>query len=75
MSKTAELRADGGFSPAPPADWRDRDYPDPGRFPARFAVGGGDAETVVLEVYRGVVEGNREFFALDEALASLVNGN
>ncbi|QHI68000.1 sensor histidine kinase [Tichowtungia aerotolerans] len=50
------------------ADWRERDYPDPGRYPVRFAGTGGSLDTILLEVYRGTVEGGREFFALDEAL-------
>lgn len=50
------------------ADWRDQDYPDPGRFPARFAGTGGGLSKLILEVYRGRVEDGREFFALDELL-------
>lgn len=50
------------------ADWRDQDYPDPGRFPARFAGTSGGLSKLILEVYRGRVEDGREFFALDELL-------
>ena len=50
------------------ADWRERDYPDPGRFPARFFGAGWSLEQIRLEVFRGQVEGDREFFALDEVL-------
>jgi len=50
------------------ADWRERDYPNPGRFPARFVGVGWSLRKIRLEVYRGAVEGGREFFALDEAL-------
>ena len=50
------------------ADWRDRDYPDPGRYPARFTGTDSSVKRIVLEVYRGEVEGGREFFALDEVL-------
>jgi signal transduction histidine kinase/DNA-binding response OmpR family regulator len=50
------------------ADWRDQDYPDPGRFPARFAGTGAGLSKLILEVYRGRVEDGREFFALDEVL-------
>ena len=50
------------------ADWRDRDYPDPGRFPARFFGAGWSLRKIRLEVFRGQVEGGREFFALDEVL-------
>ena len=49
------------------ADWRDRDYPNPGRYPARFAGTDDSLQRIVLEVYRGQLEGEREFFALDEA--------
>lgn len=49
------------------ADWRDRDYPNPGRYPARFPGSDDSLQRIVMEVYRGQVEGEREFFALDEA--------
>lgn len=51
------------------ADWRDQDYPDPGRFPARFIGTSGGLSKLILEVYRGRVEDGREFFALDELFA------
>jgi signal transduction histidine kinase/DNA-binding response OmpR family regulator len=50
------------------ADWRKRDFPDPGRFPARFPASGGEQGKIILEVYRGATESGREFFALDEIL-------
>ena len=50
------------------ADWRDHDYPAPSRFPVSFAGTGGGLRKLILEVYRGQVEGGREFFALDEVL-------
>lgn len=52
------------------ADWRDRDYPNPGRFPARFPGTDSSLRRIVLEVYKGQVEGDLEFFALDEIFVS-----
>ena len=48
------------------ADWRERDYPDPGRYPV--GIPGSDARLsrLILEVYQGQVESEQEFFALDE---------
>ncbi|QHI69948.1 sensor histidine kinase [Tichowtungia aerotolerans] len=52
------------------ADWRDSDYPDPDRFPARFPGTDSSLKRIVLEVYRGQVEGGLEYFALDELFVS-----
>ena len=48
------------------ADWRERDYPDPGRYPV--GIPGSDARLsrLILEVYQGQEESGQEFFALDE---------
>ncbi len=48
------------------ADWRDRDYPDPRRYPVSMPGSDDSLDRLVLEVYRGQVEAGREFFALDE---------
>ncbi len=50
------------------ADWRNRDFPDPGRLPVRIVVPARIYEKIIFEVYQGCVEANREFFALDEIL-------
>lgn len=47
-------------------DYRSEDFPDPGRLPVRLLVPTRRYENVVLEVFRGQVENNKEFFALDE---------
>ncbi|MBK1875224.1 sensor histidine kinase [Pelagicoccus mobilis] len=47
-------------------DWRDRDFPDPGRLPVRLLVEPNAYEQIVIEVFRGKVESGKEFFALDE---------
>lgn len=49
-------------------DWKNRDFPDPGRFPARLIVQYGRYTRFRLEVYRGHIEDDKEFFALDEIL-------
>ncbi|QHI67993.1 sensor histidine kinase [Tichowtungia aerotolerans] len=48
------------------ADWRTRDYPDPGRCPVRVYGSETALAKLVLEVYQGQVETGMEFFALDE---------
>jgi signal transduction histidine kinase len=48
------------------ADWRGRDYPNPGRYPVSLTGSETRPGRVILEVYRGQVEAGREFFALDE---------
>ncbi len=50
------------------ADWRSRDFPDPGRLPVRISIPGHQYKKIILEVYRGCFEGGQEFFALDEVL-------
>lgn len=50
------------------ADWRDRDFPDPGRLPVRLIVPYGKYLELRLEVFRGCEEAGKEFFALDEML-------
>ncbi|MBD5782183.1 hypothetical protein IEN85_21975 [Pelagicoccus sp. NFK12] len=47
-------------------DYRGKDFPDPGRLPVRLLLETRRYESIVLEVYRGQVEVNKEFFALDE---------
>ncbi len=47
-------------------DYRLQDFPDPGRLPVRLLVETRRYRNVSLEVYRGQVEDNKEFFALDE---------
>lgn len=47
-------------------DYRSKDFPDPGRLPVRLLVETRRYKEIVLEVYRGQVENNKEFFALDE---------
>lgn len=48
------------------ADWRERDYPDPGRYPVGIPGSDIALSRLILEVYQGQVEGGQEFFALDE---------
>ncbi len=47
-------------------DYRSKDFPDPGRLPVRLLVETRRYEKIVLEVFRGQIENNKEFFALDE---------
>ncbi|MGJ8639541.1 MAG: sensor histidine kinase [Opitutaceae bacterium] len=47
-------------------EWMDADCPDPGRYPLILEVPPPKAHRLRLEVFRGDVEGEREYFALDE---------
>lgn len=47
-------------------DYREEDFPDPGRLPVRLLIETRRYRSISLEVYRGQVEDNKEFFALDE---------
>lgn len=54
---------------APPVtivDWRDKDFPDPGRLPVVFDIPDNDASWFRLNVYRGAVDQGFEYFALAE---------
>lgn len=48
------------------ADWREREYPDPGRYPVGIPGSDQRLSRLILEVYEGQVESGQEFFALDE---------
>jgi signal transduction histidine kinase/DNA-binding response OmpR family regulator len=47
-------------------DWRERDYPNPGRYPVGIPGSDIPLSRLILEVYQGQVESGQEFFALDE---------
>jgi len=47
-------------------EWMDEDYPDPGRVPLVFELDSNYPSGFRLEVFKGAVEGNNEFLALDE---------
>ena len=48
------------------ADWREQEYPDPGRYPVGIPGSDQRLSRLILEVYEGQVESGQEFFALDE---------
>ncbi|MDQ8188366.1 ATP-binding protein [Pelagicoccus sp. SDUM812002] len=47
-------------------DYQQSDFPDPGRLPVRLLLETRRYQNVSLQVFRGQVEDNKEFFALDE---------
>lgn len=47
-------------------EWMHEDCPDPGRIPIILDIQGNKASRLMIEVFRGCVEREKEFFALDE---------
>jgi len=48
------------------AEWMDEDCPDPTHVPLRIDIPAPQCASIRIDVYRGAVEGGREFFALGE---------
>ncbi|VGO15676.1 Sensor histidine kinase LiaS [Pontiella desulfatans] len=54
--------------PVTVVDWTAADFPDPGLHPVFFSFAARAVQTVRLTVNKGVVEGDSQFFALDELM-------